>query len=317
MGILIKRLIPIILLLALPLYAQAQGLKDDSLFLNRLGLNNSGLVHGNGGIDQSDNLPSYDSLTTAYFNRMDSLGITYSAATKSKFDEYIFKALRTAGLQDKVYIWYRFVTYDNLSDTTRVKWNLMPAYYICTTYDALTWTLGQGVQSNGTSSYINTGFNPTTDSTVAKRNDAGFLYYFRTDLASALCNEGSQNFAGGGWKLVPRYSNNNCYAGLNIGSTGQIGVAVANSLGLFCVTRTDSLKLYKGGLWLASVTTATIGKPDGNNMVCAINSNGVINAWDTRQVTDYLVTGGLTYTQQADLNTIIEALNDLDGIGVQ
>ena len=325
MGILIKRLIPIILLLALPLYAQAQGLKDDSLFLNRLGLNNSGLVHGNGGIDQSDNLPSYDSLTTAYFLKLDNAGITYTQALKTEYDKYIFYRIDTAngGLMRAKIVCLWLLAPDSLlglADTTRCKQNLFYPNFTLTTVNALTWQLGLGVSSNGTSSYLNTNFNPTTSGTAFTLNSAGLGFYSRTSIAAgATVQMGVSDGAGKYTLMQVRFTGDLNYSEINQGSLTS--TANNTTLGKFNSARTSSsvVTMYRNGVTLGAVTgTQTSGNlPNRDIYLMCNNNNGSATNFSGSQFSEFDITSGLTGAEAGYLNTIIEDWHDYKAIGVQ
>ena len=312
----------LLILFTVTCFAQGQGLKPiNGLKIGSEGLYIRSLNIGGVGIDQSDNV-SYDSLTTAYFSKLDGLSITYNQALKDEYDKYIFYRLDTANsglLRAKISCLWLLAPDSSLTltDTTRCKVNLFYPNYILTTVNLLTWQLGLGVAGNG-ASYLNTNFNPTSDSSIIKQNSGGMGLYSRTNSISTDYDMGASTVSDPDILILAKYIDNKCYVRFNNTSTGQLSVAVANSTGFYFTERTDSLKLYKGGLWIASNTTASTGKMNIDIYIGAVNDGTPPPTnFSTKQFSMGIITAGLTHIEIGYLNTIIEDYFDYKKIGVQ
>lgn len=170
-----------------------------------------------------------------------------------------------------------------------------------------------GAQGNGTTGYINTGYNPITSSSPAGIG-GNACFYSRTDVDSAAAD------IGGGFA-----SNNGVtVGGRNTGSiVGKWGTgnnttgAVANSLGFYGVNRNSSTEqIYKGATLIASLDLA--GMTTGASVyLLAANTNGVAGNFSTRQCAFFSI-GGQEFTSQnwTDANSIVNTFQTTLGRNV-
>ena len=82
--------------------------------------------------------------------------------------------LKDAGVWSKLDLFYVFAT-DGDSDFASINWK-DPNNFECTEVNSPTFTTNEGFASNGTSSYLNTNFNLSTDGTNYSQNDAGSIF---------------------------------------------------------------------------------------------------------------------------------------------
>lgn len=310
-----RRFTLIILFVFQTIFAQAQAQSPFDIWAETSGISRYIFDQNDAVMPPVDTL---DALTKAYFKRLDSLGITYNDRVKSYIDYYWFKAIRDSSIVDSIACAWLIVPDSSLTiaDTTRLKQNLMSNQYTLVTYNALTWQLGLGVNSNGTSSYFDTQFNPTTDSTKCKLMSTGLGVYIRTNVAGGM--DMGYNSSGSDRTLIcVRYTGDAFYTGIN--STFASGT-VTNSIGFWYGSRTgaNALVYYKNGGAITSPNTAVGTKPNMTFFICAIRANTGLPAYYTqKQYSLAVITAGLSVIGQRKLNNIIERLMDYLKIGIQ
>jgi hypothetical protein len=95
------------------------------------------------------------------------------------------------------------------------------------------------------------------------------------------------------------------------GYNGGVSVAVADSLGLFSLTRISNteLRFLKRSAQIGSTNTNPGGTaPTINNYIFAVNANGTVANASGRTISFYMFTPGFTPTQIGYLNTRVEAM---------
>ena len=258
-----------------------------------------------------------DPAACSYFNRLDSLSISYTAGLKTEYNDYLFKPLRDSSLTDSIACLWILLSDSSigLSDTTRLKQNLMNNRHTLTSVNALTWTLGQGVKSNGTSSYINTNFNAAGDSLIFKKNNCGIGIYSRTnaDEITIDCGVVSEN-------ELALSLGGNYDASINGGEWTHM-ITVPNTLGFFLESRVANASsyAYKGGVQIGSQSTQASGTLTTKNffLTCRNNGSGSPALYTSRQYSIFIITAGLSSIGARKLNNILEAFMDHKNAGVQ
>jgi len=309
-----KKLI-LIILLVLPVFAQSQGIRRGQVGMTGITPTKS---IGTGGIDQSDNLPSYDGLTIAYFDRLDSLGITYTQDLKAEFDEYFFGYFRPYGILDSMVAVYWVATDSSLglTDTTRVKQNLLNNKYTLIGKGTNVWRLGLDVGGNGSNSYISTDFNPIVsgDTSIYKRFSSG-IYIYQTSYHSGNCfyyssfqyQMATYTYSAAG----VLYLNQNSYTEPSRVDTNRV---VAHTLMRYSYT---VLTYYRNGLPIQ--TFANNAGTMANTTIdwFCLNNGGSRGSFNTSKIRVFAILGGLSAWGVNIFNTGIERWANHKGIGVQ
>jgi len=132
--------------------------------LNVIGIQ-FGAIGGNGGI-------AFDSDYQAVLNYAISLGYTLPSASQQIKQNALLVSLKAAGVWTKLDTFAMFAN-NGGSNFGLIDWKRLALY---TAVNSPTFTTNQGFTGNGTSSYIDTNFNPATSGTNYKLNDASRYY---------------------------------------------------------------------------------------------------------------------------------------------
>lgn len=170
------------------------------------------------------------------------------------------------------------------------------------------FTAYRGYTSNGTTSYINTNYNPSTNGIKLTANSISFGAYSRTDAQTNSIIMGNLGTGPNRYFYIyPRYTNGNCIFTPN--STTDVSFAVSNSLGLFSSNRSSSssVQLYKNGSQLTSTSSTASTLASNNLYVLCYNENGTPNLFTTRQVAFYFIAKSMSAQQQLNLYNCLQS----------
>lgn len=186
----------------------------------------------------------------------------------------------------------------------------------CTAVNAPTFTADRGYAGDGTTSYLNANFVPSTDGVQYTQNDASFGIYSRTNSTATAADMGTKDSGSNISTIHARYMDNNVYGRIN--SLDDAGVATASSLGLTVVRRTGSAakSIWRNGVSLSPGTTASSGVAASPFYIGARDDNGAAQFLSARQYAMAFVGASMSTQQQLDLFTITEAHLDAIGAGV-
>jgi hypothetical protein len=155
-----------------------------------------------------------------------------------------------------------------------------PSSTIITAVNSPTFTANQGYQGNGTTSYLNSNFIPSTQGVKYTLNSASYGVYSRTNSDISAVDFGSFNVS----FTQARLRQGNIFYG-DISSTGSaITFANTSSLGLHIVNRSGGvISLNKNGVQLATVGQAATTLSTINQYILARNQNGTADNFSSRQ----------------------------------
>lgn len=125
---------------------------------------------------------SFDADYQAVLNRATTLGYTLPSASQQIIQNNLVLSLKAGGIWTKLDVLYIFAN-DGGSDFGTLNWK-SPALYQATLVNSPSFTANQGFQGNGTSSYIDTNFNPATQGVNYTLNDASRYAYVFTGSAA-------------------------------------------------------------------------------------------------------------------------------------
>jgi hypothetical protein len=136
---------------------------------------------------------SFDADYQAVLNRAVALGYTLPSASQRIKQNTLVLALKSGGIWTKLDVLYIFAN-DGGSNFGTLNWKA-PTLNQATLINSPTFTNNQGFTGNGTSSYINTNFNPATQGVNYTLNNASRHNFVRTQsiTASTLDGVGSGN----------------------------------------------------------------------------------------------------------------------------
>lgn len=183
-----------------------------------------------------------------------------------------------------------------------------------TAVNSPTFTANKGYAGNGSTSYINTGYVPTTNAVTFSQNKAHLALYDRSANAMSgvviLC--GAQE--GISTKSLTVFTNGGSWAsGVNTNATPNENTTPANRQGMTIVTRTadgnGGFKRYSNGVDTGATTTAgsTVTPPAFAIYIGGLNRAGSLVAPTIDEISMFSVGAGLNATQAAALSSRINA----------
>lgn len=244
--------------------------------------------------------PGYDPAALAFFRRL----TTQPTNSRARLYNSLFSGLRAAGILPLLDCLWLMAA----ADSTTARTNLISSSFTLTPIAAPTFTADRGYAGDGASSYLDTGFNPST--AVASKyslNSAHISFYDRTTRAAVTtiqmgttgCQFGS------------------CISGNVISETinSASGNSPSNtqSSGYFLGDRTTSsaLAAYRNGTLLGSASVSSTGVP--------VTSLGLLSRagsfFSSDQIAQASIGASLGATLQATMFSIIQAY--MTGIGAQ
>lgn len=219
--------------------------------------------------------PSYDAATTALLARMSS----QPDATRAGHINTLIAALKTAGVWDKMDIFYVLAAHD--AQAARLNWKA--ATFELTLTNAPTFTTDRGYAGDGATSYLDTTFNPATAGGVFANNDNHFAAWVQTDVASNTQSDIGNTTS----NFISRRSTGNTVSSRSLSSTSNTSSAtVGTSVGHLVVARAAGAgyERYKNGEAFDSVTQASSGLNSSAFFICAFNNAGAAAQFSTRRI---------------------------------
>ena len=180
----------------------------------------------------------------------------------------------------------------------------------------VTFTVYQGIVSNGSTGYINTNYNPSTQGVNFTQNSCSFGVYSRTDNEATVtdmgCNDGTIFTM-----MRIRKATNSIQSWVNQGvaSTTQTNTT---SQGLFIVRRNgaSTWQNLKNGVNLGGGAQSSTGIPNFKMYVCAVNGSDTPTGYTTREYSFAFVGDEFTPAELLLIFTFLETLLDNLDAGV-
>jgi hypothetical protein len=182
-----------------------------------------------------------------------------------------------------------------------------------------TFTAKRGFTGNGSSSYLNANYTPSSG-TKLLQDDACAGVYCRTNSLATVTDLGSIS-ASPTIRLYLQIRRTNTtddwwISGMNA-NTDNSGVKITNtnSAGFHTIVRTVSTEFtsQRNGSSLGTSTVTSNGRPSVTMYICALNNNGTAAGFSARQIAAALMGAGSI--NQSNLNTRIT--NYMTRIGAQ
>ena len=232
------------------------------------------------------------------------------SARKIIYDTLI-KGLKTSGLWAKLDVLQCYAAH--AADSSLI--NLInPGTNNANAVGSPTYTTDEGYLS-ASGKYINTGFNPASDTYKFKQDSFTYGVYSRTDKVENTVDVGNRSGSVSNYMQLA-ISTGNFVARLNDAVSGFI--ANTHTLGLFAAGRhyVNSRKAYINGVNGLTDTQVSTGLPNCNIFVGCYNSDGTPTTPSTKQYSWFFAGGAMTVTEVATLTTLIETYMDAIGKGV-
>lgn len=273
--------------------------------LRRIGILASAVSGGGGGLD-----PEYET----YQNAMSvAPGSTWANAANQLFID-LKAALGETNLSDALDIMYILAAETEQAALLNA---VNPGTHNATNVNSVAFEASRGMTGNGTSSYLNTNYNPNTQAVNFLLNSASFGIYSRTDIIESKIDMGMtdgstrcQIMSRSGFPgASPQY-------GVNFNGTEIIAVADSLSLGVANRSASNSLQYYKTGVSIDTGTSVSTTIPNQNFAICAWLSSGTPSFFSTRQYAFAFAGRSMDATEQSDFYDAVQTFMAAIGANV-
>jgi hypothetical protein len=222
---------------------------------------------------------SYDADASALFARF----TTPPTDARKALINTMILSLKTASVWSKLDALYVLAAAD--SQAARQNW--IQNLYNATAVSSPTFTADRGYQGDGASSYLTTGFTPSSAvSPKYVQNSAHLSVWSRTDVESSGVIMGARTGAFSNQALIqPRVTGSVLVGRINQNGNGA-NLTNGNSSGHIISNRTDSAnrKGFRNGVSLGSLAEATNAVPTAAIFVGAYSDNGTPGGFGTWQI---------------------------------
>ena len=240
-------------------------------------------------------IASFDADAVAFFGRVTTAGGSLSLTEKQAVNQLVLD-LKANSLWTPMKAIYPMVGASAAACSQNLKSSSFTG-----TFTATGWTFAStGVTPNGTSAYMNTGYNVNTEGSL---NSAHISAYIRNNVATGG-QIGAYAGAGTFHHLYVRYTDAKAYCGIN---ANESNISSTNSTGFWVGSRIISTvqKLYRNNTTFITGTVTSNGKPNLNIYVGATNGSTV--DYSSTQNAFASIGDGLTDTQASDFYTAVQA----------
>lgn len=183
----------------------------------------------------------------------------------------------------------------------------------------LTFAADTGIKSDGSASYLNTNYNPKTDSVHATMQKSSFGAYIRNEAQLNGYDLGV-GVTGISTMMKMLSTDNTTRFSLNSASaTGQSYTNNANRTGLLSASKIDDgyIRLYGDGVNVRSIANVNSGIADGDFFVCAVDFLGTPTNYSPKQFSMAYYGTALTTPEHLKLFEIVERYLDHKSVGVR
>lgn len=227
-----------------------QGAKNNNIGWGQGAVNNDiswGSVHANSWAGDTNIVGfAYDSTYQAVLDYATTQGYTLPSDEQKLLQNQLLIDLKDAGVWDKLDTFANFAT-DGSSNFALIDWKRLTQY---TAVNSPTFTSDKGFAGNGTSSYIDANFNPSTSGTNYTLNDASFYTYLETQGSNALAG----SMGGDNRMVIGSSSTNNRINGGTLSSSFSFVSAGMKSMHRTSIT---NVVLYNGTTSGTRTSTST------------------------------------------------------------
>lgn len=222
---------------------------------------------------------AFDSDYQAILDRATTLGYTLPSSSQQAQQNQLVLDLKSSGIWALLDVLYVFAN-DGSSGFATINWK-SPSTHQVTLVSSPTWTSNIGFNGNGTSSYLNTNWNPATNGVNYTLNSACFFAYVFDDQG---VNDLSGSLSGSNGVFIRPKGPSNLTAN-RINDASNLAVSSTNAIGLHSMVRTGSTAraLYKNGSSAGSDSQVSTAIPSLNLFIGAYNNGGTPALFNTRQ----------------------------------
>ncbi len=237
---------------------------------------------------------------------------TYSTARKIQIDKLI-KSLKASGIWAKLDVFQMYAA-PTAADAV-VNWK-SPGTFNATLVNSPTLEADRGITGDGASSYIRSGFIPSTNGVNYQKDSSGLHIVIKTEVdgvkADAHVYDGTNYI-----NFISRYASTQSIFMLNQTSSTSATIA-GTSIGFFQLLRTGATAIARrrNKVETATATTASSNLPTKEVYIGAQNNNGTPAAYSNRQYALFALSSGLTTGETDTFADTVEIYLDFIGAGV-
>ena len=224
--------------------------------------------------------PAFDADYQAVLDQASSLGYTAPSAAQQTLQNTLVTDLKTAGVWDKLDVFYVFAT-DGDSDYATLNWKT-PTSFQTTKVNSPTFTTNQGYQGDGSSSYLDTNFNPNTHSTASSQYSIGAGGYQFQKPTSTYDNIIGTDNGANDILVATKFTTEQPFYRVN--DAQSFRPSFVTSVGFYGVSRSASNRIdaiLPDGTTDSSTNAAAAGMPNANLLVLswstAVKSNAIVS----------------------------------------
>lgn len=245
---------------------------------------------------------SFDADYQAVLNRATALGYTLPSASQQIKQNALVLALKSGGIWNKLDVLYIFAN-DGGSNFSTLNWK-SPNNNQATLINTPTFTTNQGFAGNGTSSYINTNYTPSTVGNNYSLNNCSFGYWAFSGLQTggARVNVGTRNSSSSGLAYTVGGGENSLFINTN-NITNAVLSASSSNLGLRHFNRESSSgsRYYNSTGLIGSNTNISFDVSNFPFFISAINTANTPSLYTTTRIS-IMFAGSSLATENTDLN---------------
>jgi hypothetical protein len=224
------------------------------------------------------NIASSSPYTTEYqtiLDRASTLGYTQPTQKEKLNQNQLVYDMKVANIWGQLDVFYNYWVHD--SDFATINWKT-PASFQASKVNNPTFTRNAGFAGNGTSSYINTNWTPSTNAVNYTLNSASMFVHANTTLSAGVL-AGARNSSGS----LELYFTSGSY---NINASAGGSHTADGGVGLRMLQRSSSTAraIFKNGVSITTSSQASTGLPNRAVLVGALNESPSITNYTTTQV---------------------------------
>jgi len=253
-------------------------------------------------IIETQGATSGDTDAQAFFSRVTAAGGTLSQTEQDAVTTLVV-SLKSAGIWTLMKAIYPMVG----ASAAACAQNLKSSSFTGTFTSG--WTFASaGVTPNGTSAYMDTGFN--TNNNLVKTS-AHLSVYVRNNSSAGspydLANASNSGLTTDSTYLISRYSGNFSYFGIADPSYGTAINGTSDSRGFWCGTRiTNAQVIYHNGTSVATRTAGSTNLANNNLYLGAANGNGTATLFSDKQYAFATIGDELSAGQVSNFYTSVQ-----------
>jgi hypothetical protein len=247
----------------------------------------------------SANLTVIDVDAAAFFARVTNAGGSLTSTEQSAINTLVLD-LKTNSIWTKMQAIYPMVG----ASAAACAQNLKSSSYTGTFGGAITYS-ANGITSNGTTGYLDTGFNPSLHNSAGSSH---LSYYSRTSVTESKVDMGCYDT---GYtnpnQLAIHFNAGSSYYNPNNTSDSVVKINESSSQGLFIASRTSSTSIFgKRNNNTETTGTASEARNNVKIFILAASINNNAEFFNTKQCAFASIGDGLSTTDASNLYTIVQ-----------